>query len=187
MTVVSTPGVGSIFSVSFVTDQQAEEAVGLDASDSIVQDIPGTDATAALLCESWETACAGKKVLLVDDDDDGRMLLSDYLAAFGCDVLTASTGQEGIGMAREQHPHLIILDLLMPEMNGWEVMQELSNDPEVRDIPVVVVSALAGNARVSSMGVVDFLTKPVGREQMARVLSRSLRPEHRRVLWSMTM
>lgn len=120
---VSTPGVGSIFIILFVPDQQPGDAAAVRDDDSIVQELPRTDAAVALSSESWETTYTGKKVLLVDDDEDARILLSDHLADFGCDVVMASTGEEGIRMAREQRPHLIILDLLMPEMNGWEVMR----------------------------------------------------------------
>jgi PAS domain S-box-containing protein len=114
------------------------------------------------------------QVLVVDDEKDSRVLMSHYLEEFGCRVITAGTGEEGIQAARDNKPDLITLDLMMPGMTGWEVLQKLKADPELRKIPVVVVSIVAGEGRGRLLGAVDLVTKPFDREDLLRVLWRNL-------------
>jgi PAS domain S-box-containing protein len=124
----------------------------------------------------------GKVVLVVDDDLDSRTLLSHILDEFGCEVIAASSGEQGLRMAREFRPHIITVDLLMPHMDGWQFVRTLKADPEVRNIPVVVVSVLAGENRGRILGSVDVLQKPVAREELLAVLQRNLPPASPRVL-----
>ncbi len=121
------------------------------------------------------------KVLVIDDEVDSRVLMQHYLGEFGCEVLEAASGAEGLAMAREHRPDLITLDLQMPEMDGWEVLRRLKADAEVKDIPVVVVSIVATEGRGRLLGAIDLLNKPVDRTQLLRVLWRNLvnRAEHR--------
>jgi CheY-like chemotaxis protein len=114
------------------------------------------------------------KVLVVDDEKDSRVLIAHYLEEFGCRVLTAGGGEQGLTLAREHRPDLITLDLIMPEMTGWEVLKRIKADPELRRIPVVVVSVVAGEGRGSLLGAVDLVTKPFEREDLLRVLWRHL-------------
>ena len=121
------------------------------------------------------------KVLVIDDEMDSRVLMQHYLGEFGCEVLEAASGAEGLAMAQEHRPDLITLDLQMPEMDGWEVLRRLKADAEVKDIPVVVVSIVATEQRGRLLGAIDLLNKPVDRTQLLRVLWRNLvnRAEHR--------
>ena len=121
------------------------------------------------------------KVLVIDDEVDSRVLMLHYLGEFGCEVLEAASGAEGLAVAREHRPDLITLDLQMPEMDGWEVLRRLKADAEVKDIPVVVVSIVATEGRGRLLGAIDLLNKPVDRTQLLRVLWRNLvnRAEHR--------
>jgi CheY-like chemotaxis protein len=114
------------------------------------------------------------RVLVVDDEGDARTLMSHYLSDLGCTVLTAASGVEGLALARVHLPDLITLDLMMPGMNGWEVLRALKDDPILRPIPVVVVSVVASERRGRLLGAVDLLTKPVDREDLLRVLWRNL-------------
>ena len=114
------------------------------------------------------------RVLVMDDEADSRVLMSHYLEEFGCSVLTAPGAIEGMEIARREHPDLITLDLMMPGINGWDALKALKKDPELRDIPVVVVSVLAGEGRGRLLGAVDLVTKPVEREDLLRVLWRNL-------------
>ena len=114
------------------------------------------------------------RMLVVDDEQDSRILMTHYLEDFGCSVLTASGALEGIETARRERPDLITLDLMMPGMNGWDALKALKKDSELRDIPVVVVSILAGEGRGRLLGAVDLVTKPVEREDLLRVLWRNL-------------
>jgi CheY-like chemotaxis protein len=113
-------------------------------------------------------------VLVVDDEADSRILMTHYLADLGCTVHTAASGAEGIEVARQVHPDLITLDLMMPGMNGWDALRALKEDPELQDIPVVVVSIVAAEGRGRLLGAVDLLSKPVDREDLLRVLWRNL-------------
>ena len=121
------------------------------------------------------------KVLVIDDEVDSRVLMQHYLGEFGCEVLEAASGAEGLVMARKHRPDLITLDLQMPEMDGWEVLRRLKADAEVKHIPVVVVSIVASEGRGRLLGAVDLLNKPVDRTHLLRVLWRNLvnRAEHR--------
>ncbi|MDX1646641.1 MAG: PAS domain S-box protein [Longimicrobiales bacterium] len=114
------------------------------------------------------------KVLVVDDEYDSRVLIQHYLQEFGCQVFTAASGSEGLELARKHRPDLITVDLLMPGLTGWEVLKILKQDPELRAIPVVVVSLLDMEGRGKLLGAVDMVAKPFEREDLLRVLWRNL-------------
>jgi len=114
------------------------------------------------------------EVLVIDDEADSRTLMRHFLEEFGCQVTTAASGREGIERARTVVPDLITLDLMMPEMDGWETLRTLKGDPDLKEIPVVVVSIVAGENRGSLLGAVDLINKPVEREDLLRVLWRNL-------------
>ena len=116
----------------------------------------------------------GRLVLVIDDEADSRILLAHHAEEFGCRTVTASSGEEGLRMARELRPDLITLDLLMPGMNGWNTLRELRADAELRHIPVVVVSVLAGESRRDLDGADELVDKPVGRSELLSALRRSL-------------
>ena len=87
-------------------------------------------------------ASAGR-VLVVEDDDDIRSLLAELLEEEGYEVVSAADGRQGLDRAHERPPDLILLDLMMPVMNGWEFREEQKRDPAIAGVPVVVVSAAA--------------------------------------------
>ncbi|NNF27668.1 MAG: response regulator [Gemmatimonadetes bacterium] len=117
---------------------------------------------------------APPRVLIIDDQDDARVMLSEALEDFGCEILTAASAEEGLDLARERQPHLITLDLHMPGMGGWEALKEIKADPDLSAIPVVVVSVEGGRGSGEFLGAVDMLDKPVEREDLLRVISRNL-------------
>jgi signal transduction histidine kinase/DNA-binding response OmpR family regulator len=117
-------------------------------------------------------------ILVVDDEKDSRLLIAHYLEEFGCRVLTAGGGEQGIAMAREHAPDLMTLDLIMPDITGWEVLKRMKADPDLRRIPVVVISVVAGEGRGSLLGAVDLVIKPFEREDLLRVLWRHLGRTH---------
>jgi PAS domain S-box-containing protein len=117
---------------------------------------------------------ANFRVLVIDDEADSRVLISHFLEDFGCGVLTASSGEEGLRLAREDTPDLITLDLIMPGMTGWDVLKRIKADPVLRAIPVVVISVVANEGRGKLLGAVDLVTKPFEREDLLRVLWRNL-------------
>ena len=114
------------------------------------------------------------RVLIIDDEDDSRDLLAHYLRELGCKVIVAADGPEGLRKADEYRPDLITVDLMMPDMPGWEVLRTLKSDEELRRIPVVVVSIVAAEGQGRLLGAVDLITKPFDREDILRVLWRNL-------------
>lgn len=124
----------------------------------------------------------GKVVLVIDDELDSRTLLSHVVEDFGCQVIAAASGEQGLRMAREFRPNIITVDLLMPRMDGWQFIRELKCDPQLCHIPVVVVSVIASESRGRILGAVDVLQKPVVREELLAVLKRNLVPPRPRVL-----
>lgn len=101
------------------------------------------------------------KTLLVEDSRSVRMENERVLSRAGYEVMCAADGQEALNVAREQHPDLILLDLLLPKMTGTEVLAHLKSEPETSDIPVVVVSGLSDKNRekLLAAGADDYLEK----------------------------
>src|SRR5580658_9307955 len=104
------------------------------------------------------------RILVVDDIEANVRLLHAKLTAEYYDVLTASDGATGLAMAAEETPDLVLLDVMMPGMDGFEVCRRLKNEPATRHIPVVLVTALDGRAdRITGLeaGADEFLNKPI--------------------------
>lgn len=111
-----------------------------------------------------------KKILVIDDKKELRTLLKQYLAQEGFEVVTAADGQQGLYIARAEKPDLILLDLMMPEMGGYEFLRVYSRESE---IPIIILTAkMDENDKVLGLelGADDYITKPFGmRELTARV------------------
>ncbi len=105
------------------------------------------------------------KILIVDDEPDLLSTVEYRLKFADCDVVTASNGQEGLEKAASERPDLILLDTNMPVMNGRQMLEHLRADPELKGIPVIMLTALCAPqdiAAVSALGVSDYITKPFG-------------------------
>jgi len=103
------------------------------------------------------------RVLVIDDEPDVRWLIRMSLERAGHEVLAAEDGLRGIALAQKQRPEIIVLDLMMPVMDGYAVLAELAKDPRTADVPVVVLSARAipdEAERATSAGARRFLEKP---------------------------
>ncbi len=101
------------------------------------------------------------RVLVIDDDEAITELLSMLLKTHGFDVITSNSGVEGVKLAQERHPQVVLLDLMMPDKDGWEVCKMIRN---FSNVPIVVLSALNDPRMVASVldaGADDFLVKPV--------------------------
>jgi CheY-like chemotaxis protein len=107
--------------------------------------------------------CPVARVLVIDDDSDIRDAVSEVLSYEGHEVATAAEGEQGLVRCRQARPDLILLDLMMPGMNGWDFLKSLRLDEGLARIPVVVVSALG---RVPDLQVAGFLPKPFGLEAL---------------------
>jgi signal transduction histidine kinase/DNA-binding response OmpR family regulator len=122
-------------------------------------------------------------VLVIDDDPSALDLLGRTLQEAGLRVVTASEGRQALNLARTLHPVAITLDVLMPGIDGWEVLRELKGDPATQDIPVIMVTMTDDRALGCALGATEFLTKPVQRAQLVRLLERySLEGTARRAL-----
>jgi CheY-like chemotaxis protein len=115
-------------------------------------------------------------VLVIDDDPDARDLATRILSKEGYRVVTASDGFEGLRRAREIRPAVITLDVLMPQMDGWAVLSSLKADPDLAEIPVVMVTIVGQRNLGFALGAADYLTKPVERERLISVLRRYICP-----------
>jgi CheY-like chemotaxis protein len=118
------------------------------------------------------TTDAAGTVLVIDDDAGVRDLLQRLLAREGFRVLPANGGEEGLRLARAARPDAITLDVLMPGTDGWAVLAALKADPALADVPVVMLTIADDKALGFSLGAVEYLTKPVDRARLLRVLRR---------------
>lgn len=109
-------------------------------------------------------------VLVIDDDDVVRNLLQAYLSKIGYQVALADNGPEGIRLAKKLRPNAITLDVMMPGMDGWEVLTQLKADPELAHIPVIVLTMMEDKDIGYSLGAAEYLTKPISRDQLTKVL-----------------
>jgi CheY-like chemotaxis protein len=111
-------------------------------------------------------------VLVIDDDDTARELIVEHLKAEGFSVTAAAGGLEGLKLAKELRPIAITLDVMMPDLDGWSVLAALRQDAELAEIPVIMVTILDEQRRAASLGAVGYLTKPLDRERLRRVMGR---------------
>jgi signal transduction histidine kinase/DNA-binding response OmpR family regulator/flagellar biosynthesis chaperone FliJ len=114
----------------------------------------------------------GSTVLVIDDDPGVRNLLQKYLDKLGYQIAAAESGEEGLRLARKLLPDVIILDVMMPKMDGWEVLSHLRADPDLADIPVIILSIIEDKSMGYSLGATDYLIKPITREQLSAVLQK---------------
>ena len=163
ITVASEPGIGTAFTVRLPAE----------VVDPSVEPVP--------VVANEGNAEAGT-VLVIDDDPATRDLLGRMLAREGFRVLQAATGITGLALAREHRPDVITLDVVMPGLDGWEVLSSLKEDPEVAAIPVVMLTITDDRNLGFSLGAAEYLTKPIERERLTAVLARYRRDPGSNVL-----
>ena len=164
-TVESIAGEGSTFSIDLpvrVVDSKSEEAAA-------VVDGPDED---KVISATYQ----GQTILVIDDDHSARELLRRNLEAQGRHVILADSGEQGLELARSQRPAMITLDVMMPGMDGWTVLAKLKEDPEIRDIPVLMVSMVAEEGVGATLGAVGHLRKPVNREKLRELIDAHCQP-----------
>jgi CheY-like chemotaxis protein len=156
VTVASEPGKGSVFTVRLPGNvaSPTTASIGFDESRSSSAD----------------------RILVIDDDATARELISDHLKAEGFSVVTAAGGVEGLKLAKETQPAAITLDVMMPDLDGWSVLAALRQDAELSEIPVIMISVADEHRRGIALGAAGYLTKPIDRERLTRLLARFRAP-----------
>ena len=115
------------------------------------------------------------KILVIDDEPSILNLVSSYLKAEGYEVLTANNGEEAIKFIKDKNPHIVVLDLMMPGMDGWQVCKRVR---AFSNVPIVILSALDDPALIASAldaGADDYLVKPVSSSILVAHLNRLIR------------
>jgi PAS domain S-box-containing protein len=131
----------------------AAAGLSIDARQS-VHHIPGDSST----------------VLSIDDDEEVLAIIATHLQREGLNVYTTTSGEEGLRLARELHPDVITLDVMMPQLDGWTLLNQLKLDPQTSDIPVVMLTMLQDKEMGFSLGASDYIMKPVQSAQLLSVL-----------------
>ncbi len=120
-------------------------------------------------------------VLIADDNEQNVELLQAYLEDLGCTVVAAYDGEETLAKVAEARPDVILLDIMMPRMSGYEICKKLKSDPATRDIPICMVTALKDEGdieRAVEAGTDDFLSKPIHRWELITRVRSLLRVRH---------
>ncbi|MCW8924993.1 MAG: ATP-binding protein [Xanthomonadales bacterium] len=158
--VESTPGEGTCFTFvvpAIAADAEPEEEAAVGGSEDEAAQIDGL-----------------ATVLVIDDDETSRQLSRRILSKRGYSVITADGGAAGIEVARERQPDIIVLDVLMPGMDGWQVLESLRETPETTDIPIIMQSMLSERELGLSLGADDYLTKPVDKSNLPNAVHKLL-------------
>ncbi|MBJ6799161.1 response regulator [Geomonas propionica] len=160
VTVASELGRGSVFTLRLPLDCGGAAAqIGIGATVAAEQ--------------GWRPPQApARSVLVVDDDPEAVSLISNHLAQAGYGTLSALNGRDALRLARANRPFAITLDIMMPEMDGWEVMRELKEHPETADIPIMIISLSEDRATGIALGAVGVISKPVGQEELMEAFAR---------------
>lgn len=152
-------GAGSIFYFS-IPQTVAAETGDSHKLDELVQKLKKFSFGAAENTESHRT------ILVVDDETPIRSLLRQELSEIGYTVIEAANGMEALEQVRLSKPDLILLDVMMPEMNGFDVAAVLKNDPKTMDIPIIILSIVQDKERGFKIGVDRYLTKPIDTDKL---------------------
>ncbi|MCQ8239749.1 response regulator [Rhizosaccharibacter radicis] len=156
VSVASEPGKGSCFTVR-VPAALAEQA---PAGPAEAEPVPVDD----------EKGTGADSVLVIDDDAATRDLLTRFLEREGFPVRSAADGRSGLAMAKALRPRVVLLDVMMPQMDGWSVLTAMRGDPELSGTPVVMISFVHEEGLAASLGADDYLVKPIGWSDLSRAM-----------------
>jgi CheY-like chemotaxis protein len=165
ISVASEPGKGSTFTIRLPARARPPRAAAAPRMHA-----PGTAPPGAAT------------ILVIDDDVTARELMERHLGREGFAVVTAGGGREGLRLAKELHPAAITLDVMMPDLDGWTVLAAIKGDPELSDIPVILMSIVDDKRRGYALGATDYMVKPVDRGRLAGALRGICGGAGRRVL-----
>jgi len=148
--------------------QGAVFTVGLPAQVVIeTADSAPSESASKLAAVPAETKTGLETILVIDDDPSVRDLMSRFLTRLDFRVVAAANGEEGIRLAKQFHPLLITLDVVMPDCDGWTVLKKLKSDSELAEIPVIMVTIVDNEAMGLDLGASNYLIKPVDRDRLA--------------------
>lgn len=165
ITVQSKPGQGSTFTITLPRQVQEEESASQD------RPLPLPTPTETVKRD-------GDIILVVDDDAPAREILQRFLSREGFQVVTANNGHEALKLAHELKPSLITLDVMMPGIDGWEVLRQLKQNPQTAKIPVIMTTMVEERSFGHSLGAHGYLLKPVDRDKLINLLKDALiKPE----------
>jgi CheY-like chemotaxis protein len=159
ISVASEPGAGTTFTVLLPAEVEIKPAAPAPQPETAEPEFTGLHT-----------------VLVIEDDPGARDLLTRFLTKEGYQVETAAGGEAGIRLARELHPDIITLDVMMPGMDGWAVLSALKADPELADIPVVMLTIVDNKNLGYALGAADYLTKPIQRDRLLAILEKYFPP-----------
>jgi CheY-like chemotaxis protein len=112
--------------------------------------------------------------LVVEDDLDVARLIQFHLSGDGRQVLVAQRGDEALALAKQEQPDLITLDVMLPDMDGFELLETLKSDPITQDIPVVIVSVIQDREEGLRLGAVDYVSKPIDDQKLLAAVRKAL-------------
>lgn len=150
-------GVGTTFTIKLPAQVS-------DRKDNILEEAEESSAILSVF--------SGKKILVIDDDSTTHDLIRHFLEPEGFNVIATTDPEEGLRWAKEQKPDGIVLDVIMPKMDGWAVLTRLKADPEISAIPVIMATVLEDQNIGYTLGATDYLTKPIQKEQLKILLDK---------------
>ncbi len=167
-TVESVLGQGSVFSIRLPAELSAKASMQITGA----QENPLSETA-----EESQLSADTPLVLLIDDDVTIHDLVKRFLRKEGFRTVCAQNGPEGLELARKLQPSIIVLDVMMPTMDGWSVLTLLKSDPEAADIPVVMLTMVDNKEMGFSLGVDDYMLKPIERTSFVSVLRKYCDPQ----------
>lgn len=173
----SEEGVGSTFSIRLSDDAPSVQFEPLTASEEQSSALGHLEPLGLHASDR-----AGRTLLVIDDDPEARQIMQQEVQDLGFRVIAVDNGTDGIEVARAIRPHAITVDLMMADVDGFEVIRKLRADPELCEIPLIVCSAVAGENRVQLASDVQVVDKPVSRSNLESALERVLTDQSRLVL-----
>ena len=118
------------------------------------------------------------KILVIEDELGIQKVIRANLAASGYTILTAENGEDGLELANSNRPDLILLDLMMPGISGWDVLDKMKQEQQLSSIPVIVITASAwgdSEQKLRDMGAVDYIVKPFDLDDLLRRVKAALK------------
>ena len=167
ITVASIPGTGSTFTVILPL-----QSVDTTATEHHPETPAASTKPAAAATQSADTGSSRGVIVVIDDDANVRHLMERFLNREGFTVYTAADGASGVALVRQYKPMAVTSDIMMPGMDGWSVLSAIKSDPEISDIPVIMLTMGDTQELGFALGAFDFLSKPLDRNQLLKALER---------------